>query len=419
MIARLEDRLVNAGVADPFIEGALRFSEAPIVLSSTTWTEIQIVAERVAQAYDELVALVSEEPNLLETFFDLAPTQTLMWQISAPFWHVFGRVDLFQTADGWKTSEMNCDTPTGQAEVAALATVLEISEPQSRYAKMHDPNLELEQRFVHSVCRTAERILGRTPKTIGLIFPTDQTEDLSLIRLYREWFARIGMTVAMGSPFNLTAGPMGEVLVLGEPCDVILRHYKTDWWGERLESFVDEEPFADPLPLTRELFVLTQGEANGRCAVVNPFASVVPQNKRAMAFMWEEIHRFSATARETIERHVPYTRRFDSMLVSQIIAERERWVLKSDYGAEGDQVCVGASVTETEWSELCARVVPTRWIVQERFVPELNERDEEENLGVYVIGGEAAGVYARVSVGATDRYSRSTAVLISGDEGRA
>jgi len=401
--APLEARLLRAGLFDPFIEGNLRVSESPVTLSKAEWRDARNAGERIAFAYDELVRVVSEDPDLLDSFFALTPTQRVMWQLSAPFWHVFGRVDLFRTKGGWKTTEMNCDTPTGQVEATALARVAGVPTT-------HDPNRDLEGAFVRTVLATAQRTLGREPRSVGLIFPTDQTEDLALIHLYRSWFARVGLRVAMGSPYNLTTGPGGEVRVLGQACDVVLRHYKTDWWGERVSAFSDDEPFADPLPLTRELLVLAEAEERRVCVVVNPFASVVPQNKRAMALMWEEIHRFSPEARSAIEEHVPYTVRFESMHPGQVLAERERWVLKSDYGCEGDEVCVGAEVTDAVWNDLVLRLAPGRWIVQERFEAVRNEHGEIENLGVYVFGGEAHGVYARTSRGATDRYARSAAV---------
>ncbi len=401
------DRLVRAGLTDPFIDGALRFAETPLALSTREWLDMQRAAERIARAYDATVAVVADDPELLDSFFELTPTQKLMWQIAAPFWHVFGRVDLFRTERGLVTSEMNCDTPTGQAEAIALAEACGIA------GTARDPNRDLQDQFVRSVLATAAHVLGRPPRSIGLVFPTDQTEDLALIRLYRAWFANAGLLVAMGSPFNLTTGAAGDVRVLGQPCDVILRHYKTDWWGERVSAFQGDAPFSDPLPLTRELLVLAQGEERRACAVVNPFASVVPQNKRAMALMWEELPRFSPEVRAIIEEHVPYTQRLESLLSAQVVAERARWVLKSDYGCEGDEVIVGAEVDDATWAEIIPRLSPGRWIVQERFAPLLNPRGEEENLGVYVIGGQAAGVYARASVGATDRYARSTAVVLA------
>ena len=47
--------------------------------------------------------------------------------------------------------------------------------------------------------------------------------------------------------------------------------------------------------------------------VINPFGAVIPQNKRSMAFMWEQIHRFSPRAQEVIARYIPVSRRLEAM----------------------------------------------------------------------------------------------------------
>jgi hypothetical protein len=55
---------------------------------------------------------------------------------------------------------------------------------------------------------------------------------------------------------------------------------------------------------------------------------VVPQNKRAMAFMWEQLHRFSRRSQETIRAHVPVTRRLEAIHVEQLLAQKHEWVLR-------------------------------------------------------------------------------------------
>jgi hypothetical protein len=45
---------------------------------------------------------------------------------------------------------------------------------------------------------------------------------------------------------------------------------------------------------------------------------------------------------------------------------------------------------------------PGRWIAQRYFEARLDAAGEATNLGVFLIAGQAAGFYARVSPGATD-----------------
>ncbi len=131
----------------------------------------------------------------------------------------------------------------------------------------------------------------------------------------------------------------------------MLRHYKTDWWGERQSAWDDEE-LLDPKPLEEPLEAVLAAMLDARVAVVNPFGAVVPQNKRAMALMWEQIHRFSRRAQDTIRAHVPVTKRLEAFHKEQLAAQKDDWVLKSDYGAEGDEVVIGKLVTPEVWQRV-------------------------------------------------------------------
>jgi hypothetical protein len=92
--------------------------------------------------------------------------------------------------------------------------------------------------------------------------------------------------------------------------------------------------------------------------------------------------------------------------------EREAWVLKSDYGCEGEETIVGRATTQAIWEESLGQAVPGRWIVQRCFEPVRDSSGHECNLGVYLIAGAVCGLYARRSVGPTDASALSTAVRI-------
>ena len=407
----LAERLVATGiVTDPWLGGTPRFRSEPLLLPRERQRQLYRAAEDVAAAYHELSLACVASPELLESFFALTPFQRLMWQASQPFWHGIARADVFFTREGeLAVCELNSDTPTGEAEAVLLNPLVQPSWPGTV-----DPNGELEERLCQMVEALAARLLVPVPQTlsVGIIYPTEMPEDLALVRLYRSWFEARGWSVALGSPFNLSAGPDGRVRLFDTPCDVLLRHYKTDWWGERMPVWDDEDPAEDMAPLTEPLALVMQACLEGRCVVVNPFGAVLTQNKRAMAFVWEHHARFSARARATIRAFIPYTVRMESVPVEELAANREAWVLKSDYGAEGDQVLVGRHTPHGEWSAALAHAVPGRWVAQRYFAAEQTAGGESVNHGVYVIAGQAAGLYARVQRGTTDTQALSAPVLV-------
>jgi glutathionylspermidine synthase len=398
-------------LSDPWLDGAPRLREQPVVLSHETWAEIARATEALGRAYDELARIVAREPALLDTFFHLTPCQKVLWLAQGPLWHGIARADVFLTAEGPRICELNSDTPSGEAEAVLLSQL-------ARTPELLDPTAELEERFLAMIAGFLEArgiVGGRDAHPtarprIGIVYPSEMPEDLSMIELYRGWLSR-SFDVVLGSPFNLTRAPCGRAALLGEPCDLLVRHYKTDWWCERTPVFRDAAPFEDPEPLYGPLQALASAVLDGRTAVVNPLGAVLTQNKLTLAFFHEEIERFSDEAQATIRTLVPWTARLETFDQASLRA-RDDWVLKSDYGCEGAEVVLGGDVDQAEWEALVERAIPSRWVVQERFRPLTTSEGFSVNHGVYLVSGRAAGVYARLQATATDASALSAPVLV-------
>jgi len=402
--------LVAGGIlSDPWVDGAPRFRMTPVVLSVATATALRAAGEAIALAHDEAARICAGRPELVRRFFDLPPALQAMWALSAGAWHGIARADVFLTADGPRVCELNSDTPSGAPEAVALNRAVD----GAGAASFDDPNADLADRICDLVDVVAAGIGGiHAPSAIGIIYPTEITEDLSMIELYARWFAARGRRVVFGSPFNLAPDGRGGVALFGVPCPVIWRHYKTDWWGERQPARRGEPSFPDAAPLALPLALLGGAVARGRCAVINPFGAVLTQNKRTMALMWEEIGRFSARARTAIRRYLPFTARLERLPKERLRDERDGWVLKSDYGCEGEEVVIGRNTSPSEWASALDDARPGRWIAQHRFDPLAARRGGHANHGVYVIGGRAAGLFTRLHRDATDRHAICAPTLV-------
>jgi glutathionylspermidine synthase len=414
--AALAQALLATGlVFDPYGQGALRFDDRPRVISDARYAELCNVAELVTLAYDAAVKLCAAQPKLLTEFLGLTPYQKLMWQAAAPHWHGFARADVFETTEGLMITELNCDTPTGHPEAVVLGARAAATNPG-----LADPNSELAARMVGLATAMATARLGEQhERTVGLVYPTDQTEDLALVRLYERWFSAAGYRTVQGSPYNLTTGADAHACLMGVPCGIIMRHYKTDWWSERTPTWKGDAPFDDPYPLAAQLEVLARAELERRTVTINPMGAVVAQNKRIMALLWEHIDAFSAEVQAIVRAHIPETLRLESMFRAQLSAEREQWVLKSDYGAESDEVLVGAERTQAEWDQALALCEEGRFVVQRRF-QEISHDDDvglSRNYGVFVVAGCAAGTYLRTSRGSTNRAALSVPILVRPAQG--
>ena len=385
-------------ISDPWIAGKERFRLNGVILSEQQAAHLNEAAERIGYLYHELTQIVLAHPALLDEFYALTPYQKAMWLESEGRWHGIARVDLFLCTDGTiKSCEMNSDTPSGEAEAVLLNELLHPFHPGTR-----NPNAELAERFWQMLVKSA----AMRPQSAAIIYPTDLPEDLSMIAMYRQWMEAHDCRVVIGSPYNLNRDADGKVTVLGQPVDLIVRHYKTDWWGEREVIWANQQPFLDADPLQRELLLLLEAEYENKVTVVNPFGSVLTQNKHSMALMWERQELFSPQAQTWIQEYVPEMRRLTTIDLATL--RREEWVLKSDYGCEGDSVIVGHFAKPNDWQLALATAIPQHWVAQRYFEIAPLEDGQLPNYGAYLLGGEAAGFYTRLSAKSTD-YTSVTA----------
>lgn len=401
-------RVVADGViTDPWLDGEPRLTSRPLVLEAAEHAALSKVGAEVAELYDEACRLVDDDPALLDDFFALTPVQKLMWNASRPLWHGIARADVFVTREGHAIAELNSDTPTGEAEAVVLGRLARADHPD-----LLDPNEHLQQRFGAMVeAMFAGLVEPGAPRTAGIVYPTEFTEDLGVIRLYRQWLTDLGFQVVLGSPYNLGLAD-GRATLFGRPLGAMVRHYKTDGWGERTSAW-DDETLPDALPLAAPLEAALRASVDNRTVAINPFGAVVPQNKRVMAFMWEHIHRFSTRGRTLVERYVPWTSRLETLHPERLLAEREKWVLKSDYGAEGEEVIIGRDTSAATWALSLQKARPGRWIAQAYFEALPDARESVPlNFGVFVIAGEPCGVYVRRQPGATNDHAISVPVLV-------
>lgn len=393
--AEFARRLHETGVvSDAWSDGQARFRLRGVVLSPARARALRLAVDRIGAIYQELIDLVWDHPEWLDAYFHLTPYQKLMWYSSQGRWHGIARADLFVCADDRiQCCEVNSDTPSGEPEAVILNRLL---RPYHR--AVHDPNRSFPARFWRMLVASHR---GEAPRRVGIVYPTELVEDLSMIALYRQWLQARGCRVVLGSPYNLH--PCGQgVGMFGEPLDLIIRHYKTDWWGEREVVSTTAEPYPDPDPLEGPLHLVLRAEYHGTVTVVNPFGAVISQNKLTLAFMWERRECFSARAQRWIRRYIPETYRLTELDPQQIAAQRPQWVLKSAYGCEGEETICGPYVTQAEWQECLASALPEHWICQRFFRAAPAADGTIPNYGVYLVGGHHAGFYTRLASAMVD-----------------
>jgi uncharacterized circularly permuted ATP-grasp superfamily protein len=201
--------------------------------------------------------------------------------------------------------------------------------------------------------------------------------------------------------------------MFGQRLELIVRHYKTDWWGERQVVWRDAAPYADAAPLVAPLHLLLENEYAGTVTVVNPFGAVLSQNKLTLALMWEAQEYFSPLAQRWIRRYIPPTYRLTQLDLELVLAQRQAWVLKSAYGCEGEETICGPYVSDAAWRDAVTGTLPHYWVAQRFFHAAVTPDGDVPNYGVYVVGGRSVGFFTRVAATATDMYAVTAPTFIA------
>jgi glutathionylspermidine synthase len=394
-------------ISDPWLDGAERFCMEGIILEAGPAQALNEAAERVTYLHQELVQILLQNPTLQSDFYRLTPCQQAMWESSGGLWHGMARADLFICEDGSITCcELNSDTPSGQPEAVILNQLLRGAHEGAK-GSVRDPNELMGARYVEMLRESHAKTTSEPLATVGIIYPTELTEDLAMITLFTRWLEAAGIGVVCGSPFNLRRA-RGGIEVMGRRVDLIVRHYKTDWWGERLPVWDDAPDYPDPLPLSGPLGALLSAEMNGEVTVVNPFGAVVTQNKLSLAFFWERQKLFSRRAQKWIQKYIPETYRLTTVGPERLQTEQDEWVLKSDYGCEGQETVCGAFVSQEVWRKSLEHARPEHFVAQRFFRARRDAVGRLANYGVYLIGGSANGYFTRLSRQSTE-YRAMTA----------
>jgi len=383
----------------PWVNSVQHFSLEPFLISRVDFNRLQHAAEAIGELYEELRTHLIDNPEEAVSFFQLTPYQQFLWMASLGEWHGIARLDMFFTEDGGiQIAEMNSDTPSSLEEAVYLNRTYRELYPTFENV---DINTSLESDFCdmiatsfYSTYRNTKQLEG---SVVGIVYPTEIPEDMGLIELYADLMRSMGCKVVIGSPYNLGYTEQGKVTIFGSEMDLLFRHYKTDWWTERLSAWTDEEDIPDPKPLDKQLRWILKATIEQKLCVVNPMGAIVSQNKHSMAYFWERIEQFTEKSQETIRSFIPKTYRFTSMDKEQLLSQKEQWVLKSIYGCEGAEVIIGAFTKPEEWVRSINALQPNQWIVQEFFSIQPQPNGSLPNFGMYLIGGKASGILLRIS----------------------
>lgn len=353
---------------DPQVGDTSVLHPAPLVLHSRAWRQLANLAEGLARE------TIAAEHALIQRP-DLHRTLGIGWRLrnafrrarqnaaSAPFRVL--RFDFHWTTSGWQLSEVNSDVPGGFIEASAFTALI------AGHASFATPSGDPAHALVEALAQHAN-----SSGHIGLVHATSYTDDRQVMEFLGRLIRRRGLKPLLLSPADIR---WSQQTALGHdgngwrPLDIVHRFFPAEW----LPNLGWSQPW-------RDFF-----HANA-APQINPPTALFTQSKR-FPLVWD-----------ALETPLPLWRRY----LPATCDPRDRtgdfddWVLKPVFGRVGDGVDVSGATRSEERVRIhrAARRHPRYWAAQRRFhaLPwSTSEGALYPAIGVYVIDGKAAGIYAR------------------------
>ena len=290
------------------------------------------------------------------------------------------RFDFHATADGWRVSEVNSDVPGGYIETKGFSELMAARLPGTRPAG--DP-----VRALIACTAPAARV--------ALVHATAYTDDRQVMVYLANQLEAAGRKARLLGPDQVRWRGGRAHSVDGEGFDHLFRFFPAEWlpnlgWFSGWRDFVRGGPDT---------------------AQMNPPSALVSQSKRfslSCARLGLRLPTWSALVPETV----------DPRELTEDGGETG-WVLKPALGRVGEGIGLPGVSTAAEWTTIRRAALrhPTYWAAQRRFdaIPWRTDGGPRYPcLGVYVIGGRAAGIYGRAAARPlVDAQAQDVAVLVA------
>ncbi|HTQ59540.1 MAG TPA: glutathionylspermidine synthase family protein [Candidatus Solibacter sp.] len=278
------------------------------------------------------------------------------------------RFDFHPTAEGWRISEVNADVPGGFIEASGWNSLLAGS-----LAGATAPPCTSElyaQRVLEAVGENA---------LVALVHATAYSDDRQVMQHLARCFSARGLRTCFLSPSHLRwidgRAEIRASFASGWP-DAIVRFFPAEW----LPNLARKDLWKDYFQKTH-------------VSISNPGAAILLQSKR-FPLIWDELRADLSIWR----RLLPQTLELRDIKFPL----DDEWVLKPALGRVGEGIGIRGITPEPEFQKISrhARENPGKWLAQKRFEILPVTTDEGEKypcIGVFTIGGKAAGFYGRIA----------------------
>jgi len=339
----------------------------PHIVPRERYDAIKSAAELIATAVETVVENALTDPSLMKV---LGPTadEEVVARLDPGYKRlcVTSRLDSYVTATHCKFLEYNAETPAGVGDQMQLEKLLfELPNMKEFLAANQHWSPQPHNKLLQSLLSTYGDWGGKKEWPQIAIVDWKGVSTEQEFRVLQGFFEDAGYETRIVDPSELTYD--GESLRVGNFIIDIL--YKRVVIHEFLGRFGLNHALVDAY-------------RDKRVCMVNSFRTKLAHKKASLAVLSDPDYRalFSDDERETIRRHIPWTRvvaprrttyRDDEYdLLSLITNEREHFVLKpnDDYGGHG--VFLGWETDASDWARSVDAALERPYVVQERVPAE-------------------------------------------------
>jgi glutathionylspermidine synthase len=277
------------------------------------------------------------------------------------------RFDFHSTPEGWRISEVNADVPGGFIEASGWNSLFAgemtgVSAPRS----------------TSELYAQAVRDVAGEDGLIALVHATGYSDDRQVMQHLARRFSAHDLRACLLSPAHLRwMDGRAEIyanFASGYP-DAIVRFFPAEW----LPNLGREDSWEGYFQRTR-------------IPISNPGSAILLQTKR-FPLIWDELF----TDLSTWRRMLPHT----VALTDIDSSPDDSWVLKPALGRVGERIGIRGVTPDSDFRKIVleAHRSPQQWVAQKRFeiLPMGTPCGEKYPcIGVFTIGGKAAGYYGRI-----------------------
>jgi hypothetical protein len=386
----------------------------PFFLTPQEEKRVRPVAETIADL-GERVALAALADKSLLAQFHLRPEEERLARLPAGYGRVStaSRLDAFLLPDSLKFAEYNAESPAGAGYSESLGEVFRQLPVMTKFSRTYEVHgYQLSAKLLDALLMSFLEWGGTTKRPQIAIVDFKGVATWSEFEILKARFEKLGVPT-----------------LVCDPRDLVFDGKKLTAQGKKIDLVYRRVLINDMVAKPTECAALLKAYTANAVCVANSLRCKIPHVKTFFAVLTDERNNglFSHGERQTIARHIPWTRvvadvhtaHYDKPvdLLAFIRAERENLVLKpsDEYGGTG--VTLGWETSESAWDAAIQAAISGSspaaggncWIVQER-IPIRREvfpyitskgtvelRDMLVDFAPYLFAGKLSGYLTRLS----------------------